>query len=195
MKKILLLSFLAFMGYLANAQVQFGAKAGVNFSTLVGDDSEGAKTHTSFYGGAFARFSINESIKFQPELVYSALGTKADDQDVSGEFRFGYITVPIMFQYHTPGGFFGETGPQLGFLVNSKVESEGTSVDFKDYTKSFDFNWAFGLGYQLKSGLGFNARYCLGLSKVIDGEALIEQEVDTKNSVIQVGLFYVFKGK
>lgn len=172
-----------------NAQVQFGAKAGANFATLTGDDVEDAKTKVGLNLGLFARLPLTESIKLQPELVYSMQGAK-DDTEGDASLNFNYINVPVMFQYHTTSGFFVETGPQVGFLTSAKFKFEDEDVDIKDEFKGVDFSWGFGLGYQLPAGFGVNARYNLGLSNI--AEDFEGETPNIKNSVIQVGVFYTF---
>jgi hypothetical protein len=55
----------------------------------------------------------------------------------------------------------------------------------KDFTKSNDFAFNIGAGYQLNSGLNFNLRYNIGLTDAYE-------DIDAKNSVFQVGVGYTF---
>jgi len=99
-----------------------------------------------------------------------------------------YLNVPVLAKFQSESGFFGETGPQVGFLLSSNVKSQGVSVDFKNYTQSIDFSWAFGVGYKLQDmGLGFDVRYNLGLTNMVKNET----DVTYKNSVFQFGVFYL----
>ena len=82
MKKVLLL-FIAIVavGVTANAQ-QFGVKAGVNFSNI-NINSQGvsasADGRTSFYVGGLVDFTISDKLHIQPEVLYSAEGSKNSD--------------------------------------------------------------------------------------------------------------------
>ncbi|MBO9571638.1 MAG: PorT family protein [Chitinophagaceae bacterium] len=188
MKKVFLSFFLAASFYGASAQVQFGAKAGVNIANLTGDDVDGLKSKIGFNVGAFAEIPVTEKFSVKPEAVYSDQGAKVDG-DGDGKLNLGYINIPVLAKYNIAQGFFAETGPQIGFLLSAKAKSDGESVDIKDGLKSTDFSWAFGLGYELTQGFGVNARYNLGLSSISD-----DDNVKTKNGLFQVGVFYKFGG-
>ncbi|MFD0975299.1 porin family protein [Salinimicrobium gaetbulicola] len=205
MKKLLLVAFL-FCGY-ANAQtVEFGAKAGVNFASVGGDDTEGYDGRTGFHLGLVAEFPLTENFAFQPEVLYSSQGAKAEESDSYMGFTYSskatlkldYINVPLMAKYTVTPGFSIQAGPQLGFLINSEGdyeitmdgETESGTEDLKDDTKGFDFAVAAGLGYQLDMGIFFNARYNIGLSNIWDVEG--EEDYSQQNNVLQLSVGYMF---
>ena len=166
-----------------NAQVQFGVKAGANFANIT--NSDGGKTLVGLNAGALVKIPVTEAFSVQPEAVFSMQGVKYD----GGKNTLSYINVPVLATYTLPVGVFFQTGPQIGFLMSAKAKEDGgESIDIKSALKSTDFSWAFGAGYLIPEvNLGFNARYNLGLSKLADGS-------DSKNTVIQVGVFYMFGG-
>lgn len=200
MKKIVLAA-IAVVGFgatgFAQQQVKFGPKAGVNFSNISGLDN--AEMKTGFHVGAVAEIKFNEKFSIQPEVVYSAQGTKFTSNNSEVKWNNDYINIPIMAKYYIVDGFSVEAGPQVGILA--KAEQEGTYMgytgtnDVKDNYKSVDFGVNFGLAYDLPQGFFVNARYNLGLSKI--GEDVTVGNVtykadDNKNSVIQVGVGYKF---
>lgn len=190
MKKVLLVLVFAASVAAANAQVKFGVKAGVNLSNVIGSDAEDTKMKVGFNAGGLVQIPVTTQFSIQPELVYSAQGFKADDEEGDElKINSGYINIPVLAKYTSTSGFFAETGPQLGLLINAKAKLGDESEDIKDFYKKTDFAWAFGLGYQTPSGVGINARYNLGLSKIAD-----EGDAKVKNGVIQVGLYYVIGG-
>jgi len=164
-----------------NAQVQFGVKAGANFSTIT--SAPGSKTLVSFNGGALVKIPLVDALSLQPEVVYSGQGAKYD----GGKTTLGYINIPVLAKYSLPVGVFFETGPQLGFLLSAKDKVDGQdAVDIKSGLKSTDLAWAFGAGYVIPDvNLGVDVRYNLGLTKLADGSS-------SKNGVFQVGVFYLF---
>ncbi len=82
-----------------NAQeVKFGVKAGVNFASL-GADAEDVKARTSIHFGAMAEFMLSDKFSIQPELVYSAQGTKFDDSD-DLVTKLDYLNLPILAKYY-----------------------------------------------------------------------------------------------
>lgn len=188
MKKGLLLFVCAIsLAAVSQAQVRFGLKAGANLASISGDN-DGTKMKFGFNAGAVARFSVSEAFSIQPELVFSAQGAKADEGD--GSLNLNYINLPILAQYNT-GGFIIETGPQFGFLMSAKLKDGDDEMDIKDGLKGLDLGWGIGLGYQTASGFGVNARYNIGLSNVVDEGG---GDVKWKNSVIQIGVFYLLGG-
>ncbi|MBL7698010.1 MAG: PorT family protein [Chitinophagaceae bacterium] len=192
MKKGILLVFFASSLIVAQAQIKFGAKAGLNIAGLAGDDADDFKSKLGFNLGGFVEVPIAENFTVKPELMYSGQGAKFDDDDIDSKFALGYLNVPILGKYTSSSGFFGETGPQLGFLLSAKAKTDEVDVDVKDNFKGIDFGWAFGIGYEMaESGFGVNARYNLGLSSIADDD---DGDVSVKNSVFQIGVFKTFGG-
>ncbi len=188
MKKLFLSFFLAASFYGASAQVQFGAKAGLNLANLVGSDvGDESKSKIGFNVGAFAEIPVTESFAVKPELLYSLQGSKADGGEIGdAKLNLSYLNIPVLAKYVIAEGFFAETGPQIGFLMSAKLKAGGESIDGKEWYKSTDFSWAFGAGYQFTPNVGANIRYNLGLS------AIPEDSDKIKNSVFQLGVFYKF---
>lgn len=197
MKKIMLVLLFATATIFASAQVQFGLKAGVNFSTLGGDDFDevtGKKSNTGFYFGGLAHIPISDNFGFQPELIYSAKqGLEFVESGDELNLNLNYLNIPLMLQYKT-SGFYLEAGPQIGLLLTakSKITIGGVTAeeDIKDELKGVDFGINLGLGYVMSSGFGFGARYNFGMSNIVD-----DPDADAKNRVFSFGLIYRFGGK
>lgn len=191
MKKVIMIIVCASTFVVAKAQVSYGVKGGLNLSNIIGSDAEGAKAKVGFHVGAFAGIPVADKFSIQPELVYSAQGAKYEE---SGEddvtINSGYLNIPVLAKYTAPSGFYGETGPQLGFLMTAKAKQGDDKTDVKEFYKTTDFAWAFGIGYKTSSNVGFDLRYNLGLSRLDeDGDAKV------KNGVFQLGVFYVLGNK
>jgi hypothetical protein len=193
MKKLLLIGIILSTGIVSQAQIKFGVKAGANFSKFSGDDADFLGTspdmRIGLAGGGLVNISINSTFSVQPELLYSMEGSKYKVDEGKAIFKNDYINVPVLFQYNS-SGFYAETGPQIGFLISSKVTDGDESEDTKDEFKSTAFAWTVGFGYRLSSGIGFGARYNLGLSNTFDTE-----DADVKNSGFHIGISYLFAGK
>jgi hypothetical protein len=135
--------------------------------------------------GGLVNIPVASQLSVQPELVYSGQGAKSGDLSVHNH----YLNVPVLLKYTHESGFFGETGPQLGFLLSSKLKQGGNSTDWKSNYKSTDFSWAFGVGYLIRPAkVGINLRYNLGLTNIESNST----NGSLKNSVFQIGVFYVF---
>jgi hypothetical protein len=170
----------------------------LNFVSSSGGDNGGL---TAIYFGVYAEIPVSEVFSIQPELLYSRQGGTQDGSLVFQEgnvnyestFNLSYLTVPVMAKFYVAKGLSLEAGPQIGFLLKSEVDIEvnnallasSTTEDVKDFTKSTDFAFNIGAGYQLNSGLNFNLRYNIGLTDAYE-------DIDAKNSVFQVGVGYTF---
>ena len=187
MKKLLLTAVFAVITIVSINAQEFGAKAGVNFASLNGDEDFDGRT--SFFVGGAVEFEISESFSLQPELLYSSQGAKSsfsDEGDLT--IKLDYLNIPIMAKYYVTEGLSIEAGPQVGFLLSAKAEFDSDSEDIKDELNSVDFGLNFGLGYKLDSGLNFGARYNLGLSNIPDSDG----GGDLKNGVFQISVGYFF---
>jgi hypothetical protein len=198
MKKTFLILILsgAFLATKAQ-QIKYGVKAGVNLANVAGD-VEGNKMKIGFNAGAFAKVSLTEAISLQPELLLSTQGAKEKGsfEGINYEVKNNvtYLNIPVLAQYNTASGFYGETGPQFGFLLSAKAKSDEGKQDIKDGLKKFDLSWAFGVGYLTQSNVGVNVRYNLGLSNMSDAKGM-DNDAKMRNSVFQIGVFYVLGSK
>ena len=207
MKKLLLTIALVSFCFSANAQVKFGARAGLNFASMTGDDTVGLDGRTSLHFGITTEIEISDSFSLQPELTYSGQGYTADYEfddfesgTVRGEItgRVNYLNLPVMAKFYVAESFSLEFGPQIGFLMSAEENDYDTTYgsetyDIKEDLKSTDFSLNFGAGYKLDSGLNFGLRYNMGLTDVSDN-SLSEDgtTVDIKHGVLQVSVGYTF---
>ncbi|MHA4807216.1 porin family protein [Flavitalea flava] len=171
-----------------NAQVRFGVKGGLNIASWTGSGSGNSSNLVDFHLGGLAKIYVGEGWSVQPELVYSGQGAKVSSLDAT--FHEGYLNVPVLLKYTTSSGFFGETGPQLGFLLGAKYKTGGNSASISSSFKSTDLAWAFGIGYMIpRSDVGINMRYNVGLTNIATSS---QSNGTIKNSVFQLGLLYFF---
>ncbi len=193
MKKLLFIAVTASLILLNCSSIapSIGAKAGVNFSDITGDDVDSFKGLTSFHFGAVVEIPVSDGFSFQPEILYSAQGSDYEEESFSGSVKADYLNVPLMAKFYVGEGFSVEAGPQIGLLMSAKDEYDGGDEDIKDFLKSTDFGVNIGLGYKLESGLNFGARYNLGLSNVNDSDDF-DGGAEYKNGVIQVSVGYFF---
>lgn len=172
--------------FAAQAQdISFGVKGGLNVASMTDID---ASSKISGHIGGFANFKFKKTWAIQPELLFSGQGAK---QDVPGDdlkYALNYINIPVLLQYYFLPEFYVEAGPQMGFLVSSRLKRDGASVD-ADGFKTVDIGSAAGVGYKFPIGVGVYARYTFGFTDLVDGG------VDPRNSVFQLGASYTFGGK
>ncbi|QDO94794.1 PorT family protein [Formosa sediminum] len=203
---VFLLAFTSVNAQSDSKAFQIGAKAGVNFSKLTGDDFDDVDSRTSFNVGLLAEVPISERVSFQPEVFYSGQGfdvlerdqDNIFDTDDNVEYQLDYIQVPLLLKVYLVEGLSVEAGPQFGFKVHEEFDSEPNSdngdleIDSDDsYVKDFDTSLAFGTSYKFDSGVFLSARYTLGLTNIFEDDTLFE-DVDGKNDVWQFGVGYMF---
>lgn len=204
MKKLFLgLAFIA--GSLTFAQ-QFGAKAGVNVSTISNDGWDDTKAKVGFHAGVFMNAPIAESFSIQPELLYNNLGAETSYNagtfgTATSKLNLDYISVPVMFQYKIVPQFYLEAGPEFGFLISAKSKtsyttpmSSGTTVSElnKDNFNGFNFGLGVGAGFNITNNIGVTARYVAGFTDATKPESGASTDAKNKNNVFQAGLNFKF---
>ena len=189
MKKIILVTVMAIFALTnVNSQdIKFGAKAGLNFSSISGDNTRELDIGitTDFNFGVLAEIPISEKFSFQPELMYSGQGYAGESSD--DIINLNYLNIPLMGKYYLIKGFSLEVGPQIGFLLSAK--NKDTDTDIKDAFNTVDFGVNFGLGYKFTNGINFDVRYNLGLSDINNIDGLTDKN---KNGVFQLSVGYFF---
>ena len=175
MKKALVLIAAAIVCMSASAQVQFGAKVGVDATHFWGKDTEhGMKIGYQF--GALMEYKFNPNFAIAPEVVFASQGGKfkiyeAENKKVDNTFTINYINVPVMFKWYATPNFSFDLGPQVGFNVYSKYKvGDLDAEDIKDLTKSVDFGVGLGGTYNLTENAFIQARYTMGLTDAFKGE-------------------------
>ena len=189
MKKVFVLIAAAIVTVSAMAQVQFGAKVGVDATNFWGKDVNHGMQF-NYQAGLVMEYKFTPTFAIAPEAVFAAQGGKFNAVDFHmGDMSFNkevayhtnYINVPVMFKFYTSPSFSLDLGPQVGFNVYSKYALEDLdAVDIKDATKSVDFGVGVGGTYNLTDNAFVQARYTLGMTDVFEGDG------DIKNGNIQL---------
>lgn len=197
MKKLILTSIILLFGVCyMNAQinsdeVQWGAKAGANFSSVTGDDVKKAKSIVDFNIGLLAEVPLSEQISLQPEVLYSRQGFKISENDFGkATYNLDYIQVPVLVKVYLAEGLNIHAGPQIGFNIHEDMDIEtdwgDVNIDTEDSdVKDISFDVAAGLEYKFDGGFFVNARYNYGITKLAD-------DFDAHNSVFQIGGGFMF---
>lgn len=177
--------------------VQLGAKGGVNFASVTGDDFDSPDSRTSFNAGIVAEVPYSERFSLQAEVFYSGQGFEVEDINVAGvnfdtnkvEYQLDYIQVSLLAKVYLIEGLNVYAGPQIGFKVNEEIDCESGDVNVDDTmlpeAQDFDFSGTVGAGYKFDNGFFVDARYNYGFSDLI-------KDTDSHNSVIQAGVGFMF---
>lgn len=192
-------------------EAHFGIKGGFNYSSIVGDLTEGLKFRFSGHGGLFLEIDFSEKFKLQPELLYSSQGFQystdlaaiesggsvGGGNDFRTNVQLNFITVPILGKFSLNDKVNVEFGPQFGFLLNqvikikdldqANVDTDSRSSVSGDF--QLDYGAAVGLGIQLGPQLSLSPRFYVGLRNRLN--AL--QGAQNYNAAIQLSLNYLFR--
>ncbi len=190
-----------------NAQeLKFGAKAGLNFSTLSSLEVKQTDLgfRTGFHFGVFVEYGFTDQLFVEAGIAYSSQGAKLNSFETKTVNRWGNIVesskfegkdasiilnqvnIPIWVKYDI-AGFRPKAGLNLGYLADVKAKENG-KTESQDPEKRFDFGLGIGAEYNLPMGLFFDANFTLGLTNL----AAKQSKADIKNRVIQIGVGYKF---
>jgi hypothetical protein len=193
MKKIGLLFIAMVIAIGSQAQgVSFGLKAGLNFANQ-DFEAEGFSispdARTAFHVGAFATIMFSETFGFQPELMYNGAGSKWKAFGDEATIKMDYLSLPLLLRYQPIELLNLHAGPQFSYLLSAEADGE----DFKDDAENLEIGLAFGAGVDLPMGIGFTARYVLGLSNAMADS--FGEDVTVKNNIIQLSVTFRFGNK
>ncbi|MGB3150152.1 MAG: porin family protein [Maribacter sp.] len=178
-KNIFLLSLLAITSYTVQAQ-SFGAKAGLNVSSLGGDAGLSYDAKLGFHIGGVLEIPFSDKITIQPEALISLQGSGGFFED---DLNFWYLNIPVVAKYNVWDAIHIEAGPQIGLLLSDNLDGNNTVNGFFEDSNSLDIGFVIGAGYRLDENFYFQARFAAGFINAIE-------DVTSKNRVFQVSAVY-----
>jgi hypothetical protein len=213
--KTILLSFTTLLSLSLFAQEQqtsaettltpkFGIKVGPNFTNLYIDDINDEQMKVGINAGFYAKIPISKGVSFQPELLYSNKGTRANYDNFilgEGEYRFNlhYLELPLLFSFNVAKNFNIHAGGYAAYMLAADIKDvnkDGTIQEIDqlnaDNFNRFDAGLVGGLGFDIQN-VTIGARYNLGLVKVGESGTITGQLANNaKNSAISlyVGLAF-----
>jgi hypothetical protein len=178
-KKILITTTFLLVAFNIQGQLlQFGMKAGLNYSNFTGTEIQ-TDAITSYHIGLVSEIKILEKFAIQPELIYTTQGATYNTflGDVKNEL--GYIAIPVLAKIYLGKSFSIEMGPQASFLLSEKNDFDVNNAN------TFEFAIDAGLGFKITKSIFIQGRYVLGLTEV-------SPNADAKNSVLQLSAGIMF---
>ncbi|WP_289062074.1 porin family protein [uncultured Zobellia sp.] len=155
--------------------IKFGGKAGINFTTWLGNDFDGVSAKVGTYFGGIAEIPVMDDFYVQPELLFALQGADLGPSNVN----LAYLQIPVMGKYHITEEIAVELGPQVGFLLADNWEED---LQFQD-TKSIELGVNIGAGYRMDENFYFQFRIGVGLSEVLS-------VTKAHNGAVSVGAVY-----
>jgi hypothetical protein len=201
MKKVLFIALLLLgTAQFAEAQLNFGIKAGVNynsdsFSDVSNDVLNGAESRTGYHAGIWFRAKLPAiGLYLRPELVYTELRNDVNYDNSTTvrntDFNFSKIDVPILLGKKIFGIGNVFAGPSFQYILDSDFGINDLSEISTD-----EFSLGIQLGFGIEIGrLGIDARWERGLSKsemnFVDNNAGGNINFDARVNQIIFGLAY-----
>ncbi len=206
--------FLLFATYgLLGQETRYGIKTGLNYSTIIGDQTEGINPRLSGHLGVFAEIRFSDRFAFQPEVVYSSQGFQfntdlfvIDRQDPTlggADFKtavqLNYLTVPILADFAILEHLSIQVGPQFGFLLNqvTKLKNfdgvDSTDLDDRQVVNGrfqLDYGVAAGVAYKLTDQWALSGRIYQGIRNRLNGSL---GDLQNYNTSIQLSVNYLFR--
>ncbi|MRI00992.1 outer membrane beta-barrel protein [Kriegella sp. EG-1] len=218
-KKILLNAFLAVTLFvlapkeIAAQEAHFGLKGGLNYSSIVGDLTNGMKFRLSGHGGIFLEVDFSNKFSLRPELLYSSQGFQystdlnaienqssgGDQNDYRSNVQLNFLTIPILGKFEMNENYWLEFGPQFGFLLNQVTknknldELDGANATSKSKISGdfqLDYGAAVGVGFVLTEQLSVAPRFYIGLRNRLNG---LGDNIQNYNASIQLSVNYLFR--
>lgn len=194
----ILVAVMTMMSGHAYAQtVSGGGKVGVNLASLAvsGDDDDvdfGSKT--GVIAGAFVDVGINDRVSFQPEFLFSQIGSSGELTEDDGTFdldvKVNVFEVPLLFKlnFANQGSVrpFVTAGPGLSFRTSAKVEFPEGEDDIKDETAAVNFSGIVGAGAQVGRAI-IEARYDHGFNDLDESDEAAEVRSRTFSILVGFG--------
>lgn len=187
---------------LAAVDLDFGLKAGANFSILqVDSEFVNPGNRIGLAGGGLMVLNFSPHWAAQVEVLYSSKGSSDEFEVVNeageslgtetGTFRLDYFEIPLLARVAPGGGpIFLTAGPSFAFKTSSKFTIEGQPDTDLDWVGDTDLGIIFGVGASSHSSIGtlvIDLRYTWGTTNINDGEG-----ASVKNAGFQTTLGIVF---
>jgi hypothetical protein len=190
---------------------RLGVKAGLNYSSVVGDLTDGIKFRLSGHAGLFLESRFTDKFALQTELLYSSQGFQVssdllsienggnplDENDFRTNVLLNYLTVPVLGKFALNAEFDVVFGPQFGFLLNqvSKIKN----LDQRDETIpgnrqsvsgrfQLDYGVLAGISYHINQAISVESRFYIGLRNRLNG---LDGTLQNYNVAIQVSANYI----
>jgi hypothetical protein len=161
----------------AGAQgLSYGVKGGIALADLdaTGEDSAvPTDFRVGLVAGGFITWPLAGRLEFQPEVLYTQKGSKADVLGGTSTQKLDYLDIPLLLSYRLKGSrernlaVFG--GPSLGVRLRARSNAAfgGGSFedDVSDQVKSTDFAAVAGVAYH-RGRLVVDGRYSWGFTDI-----------------------------
>jgi hypothetical protein len=195
MKKILLIAIMFVTYNVADAQIAYGIKGGLNYNLadISGTSDLKVDNKAGFHVGGFLRVKIPiVGLYVQAEPTYTKLNTELTSA-ISGEatnLGTNRFDLPVLLGWKMLGMLRIYGGPVLSWNLGSKVDQSDIDLVTED---NYSMGGQFGVGVELGS-IMLDARYEAGISHAMKmtGTDTGDVNFDNRGSQIILGVAYKF---
>jgi hypothetical protein len=195
-KGILIMCFVFGFSQIANTQVAFGVKGGVNYNSnsikeVQSDVFSGAKSKMGYHAGVWLRLKVPVlGLYVRPELVYTNLENEVFYKftQKTTSYSFQKIDIPVLIGKKIFGIGNVYVGPSFQYILASDFEiNDISSLDSKGFTMGLQFGGGVEFG-----NLGIDLRWERAFSDIESTflSGAVEREFDTRINQIIIGLSY-----
>lgn len=203
-RKLLIAILLVFVFTGLPAQVTFGPKAGINFSTMTLESSGismDPKMLGGFHIGLISEIQLTRDLVFQPGVLYSSKGSRYEIDYQQSVFKYtlapNYIEIPLNAAYYFEPGrirFSLFAGPYFAFGIGGTRKTGSTISNIKFGSGENDDMKAFDIGLNAGAGVIINemmisAQYGFSLT---DLSSSADYDTEMKNRVIGISISFLF---
>ncbi len=136
------------------AQMKWGVKGGINYTTLI-DGWDAYQYGVGFNAGCIDNIKLGNRFFILAELLYSSKGIHFTEGSTS---QFKYLSLPVLAGYKLIGSLECIAGLEFNYLLNKPIEG---------YTfQRFDLEADAGLRYGISKSWGLDLRMMYGLTKI-----------------------------
>lgn len=201
MKSIALL-FCAVICFAANAQPQWGLRAGINFNEITLEDAPALplsyfRKNVGIHIGGFGEFGLGKSLFVHAGLQYIQKGANSYDYDTSPStetrINLHYLEAPVLISYKLFKIINLEAGPSFGYQLSATETPADDSKDLDQiFENDFDFGLNGGLRVSVYKNLAVWGRYYYGLTQPATFSYAPTSSYKSTIKNLQLGLGYLF---
>lgn len=188
----------------AKAQINFGAKGGLNFNASELSTSGGSidsKDNSGYHAGVWMRVKIPAiGLYVRPEIIYTSLTSEYTVPVInqSASFELNKIDLPVLIgmKFIGVGNFF--IGPSFQYVLSSKFNVGENSIEQTITPEDFNMGLQVGLGIAFWK-IGVDLRYETAIQKAeaafgndLQDAALQNLKFDNQPNQFILGLSYKF---
>lgn len=200
------------LGSMLRAQdFRYGVQAGLNYSSIVGDLTDGIKFRLSGHGGVVIESEFSRKFALQTAVLYSSQGFQfssdlqvlenpaapVDENDFRTNVQLNYLTIPVLGKFALNPRLDVVFGPQFGFLLNqvSKIKNldqrDDTIPENRLVTSGnfqLDYGLMAGLALRMSDAIAIEPRFYIGLRNRLNG---LPGTLQNYNVALQLSVRYL----